>query len=444
MKGAAAKLKNFAPSAWSAGQLAIANGVDAIATLVQVAVLARFLSLTEFGVLGAALAWTVMASAFLDFRVWEVMTVMLPKWTHARQFERASSLVVTCFALELMGGLILAVVLIAIAPYASQLMAKSSQYGLVFGILALQPLILSIDEPCRTLTRLSDRYAWLAGWKVVCSLVQLTLVCWVAIVTQSVVWVAATQVVAHTIRVAGLAVIARGSLTDLALNPFRIKSLALLPVMLRRHASRLLHSTFFAFVGKVCNRSDIVLLACFSSPELVGPYELARRLASQVGLLLQPIEQVITAKVARLWRVNSKEYFEFLIRVSAVLAITALPGLALLAFAFPYLTELIFGKDYRLSGQLAAFLLIANVGIPLFWLRFHLLLLDRLKHLLILGGGVMVLQVVLCVSFIPAWAEWGAVSAVIVTQLSWTSMLALVCYLDWRYQSSDFQADDSS
>ncbi|GEM_PF-2480878 len=407
------------PVVFASGILSVATLIDGLAMLGQVALTARLLSKEEFGLLGMALGWTFVAAAFLDFRVWEVMTIMIPKWQAKKKLRRASALVAGCFLLELLGGLITSGILITSAWLAAAYYAKTPDAVLLFLILAVQPLLMSADEPARTVLKLAGQFRTLAIWRGLSGLGQLALVSAAVLSIGSPEAVAGAIVVSWIARLVVLALLLRGALCRLKLKPIAsgIRRL-ILPTLLSQRS--LLTTTMFSSIaGRLNNRLDVVILGFLSSPEVVAPYDLARRLTSQAGLILGPIEQVVFPRISKMIATEDAQRDQFLKKLTMGLAAFLIPGIFLAILACPYIIPPVFGNNFNSAVLPAQILLLAYLPTPLLWMRPLLAARMENRFLLIIGYASVSVQLMVGLALIPSHGYVASALSVVAAQAFW-------------------------
>jgi len=418
------------PVVFASGILSVATVVDGLAMLGQVALTARLLSKEDFGLLGMAMGWTFVAAAFLDFRVWEVMTIMIPKFQAKQRLRQASALVAGCFLLELSGGLITSSLLGLTAWLAATYYAKSPDAAVLFLILAVQPLLMSADEPARTLLKLAGQFKTLAIWKGLSGVGQLLFVGAALLNYTSPEAAAAAIVGSWIVRLVVLAWLVRGALCQLKLNPLDsgIRRL-ILPTLLSQRS--LLSTTMFSSIaGRLNNRLDVVILGWFTLPEVVAPYDLARRLTSQAGLILGPIEQVVFPRLSKMIATDDEQRDHFLKKLTFGLAVFLIPGIILAIIACPYVIPQVFGDKFSSAVLPAQILLLAYLPTPLLWMRPLLAAKMENRFLLVIGYVSVLVQLLFGLALIPSYGYVASALSVVAAQAFWWGTLS------WRNRYS--------
>ncbi len=404
--------------------------VDGIAMLGQVALTARMLSKEDFGLLGMAMGWTFVAASFLDFRVWEVMTIMIPKFQATKKLRRASALVAGCFLLELLGGLITSSILTLTAWFAATYYAKSPDAASLFLIFAVQPLLMSADEPARTLLRLAGQFRTLALWRGLSGVGQLALVATALLSLGSSESVAAAVVGAWFLRLLALTWLMRRALACLKLDPLKLGLRRLIVPTLRSQRSLLATTMFSSIAGRLNNRLDVVILGWLTLPEVVAPYDLARRLTSQAGLVLGPIEQVVYPRLSKMIATEDVQRDQFLKKLTLGLAVILIPGIFLAIVACPYVIPQVFGNKFTAAVLPAQILLLAYLPTPLLWMRPLLAAKMENRFLLQMGYASVLVQLLFGLILISSYGYAASAVSVVAAQAFWWGALS------WRNQSS--------
>ncbi len=410
------------PSVWAVGQLSIANVVVAVLMLLQMVVVTRTLSKEQFGVLGLALAWSAVASAILDFRVWEVLTIAIPRLRQDRRIRQASALVAGSFVLEIFGGICISLFLLLVSSYAGSLFAKNESSALVFAVLAIQPLVMSFDEPMRTMLRLGGRFAVLAWWRAGSALLQFALVLTLLLYSDTAVAVASAIVLSWVLRILVLAVFCRQTLIEMRLYPLAPSARSSIVPALRERKSMFIATMLSAVGARLTNRADILFLGLFTSPILVAPYDLARRLSSQVGLILHPLEQVIFPKISA-QIADGSSLTPFIRGFTGLMVALTLPVSLAIYFVLPDLIIWCFGETYIDAILPTQLLLVSYFHFPFLWLRPYLMCRGEVTFISKASWGAALILTVSCLLFIPMSGATGAAVSVVITQWLWLLVL---------------------
>ncbi len=418
------------PVVFASGFLTAATVVDGLAMLGQVALTARLLSTEEFGLLGMAMGWTFVAASFLDFRVWEVMTIMIPKYQANKKLRRASALMVGCFLLELLGGLITSSILTLTAWFAATYYAKSPDAVVLFLILAVQPLLMSADEPARTLLRLAGQFRTLALWRGLSGVGQLAFVATALLSFASIESVAAAVVGSWVLRLIVLLWLTRRAIACLKLNPQRQGVRRLILPTLRSQRSLLTATMFSSIAGRLNNRLDLVILGWLTLPEVVAPYDLARRLTSQAGLILGPIEQVVFPRLSKMIATEDAQRNQFLKKLTLALAAFLIPGIVLAIVVCPYVIPQVFGNKFTPAVLPAQILLLAYLPTPLLWMRPLLAATMEYRFLLRMRYMSVLVQLLVGLSLVPSYGYVASALSVVAAQAFWWGALS------WRSRRS--------
>lgn len=417
------ELSRSIPSAWAAATLSIAHVCDAGAMLGQVTLTAALLTKEQFGTLGIAMAWTLVASALLDFRVWEVMTIMIPKLRAASQYDRAGGLVTGCFMLELTGGLVTSTLLFATAPIAAALLAKASSAAGLFAILAIQPLLMSADEPLRTILRLDGRFRRLAILRASGGITQLLLVAislWLAPQAEA---VASAVAIAWVLRIVALAVMSRHSLLRLGLTPLSGQAKIWVKPMLFKQSKKFRDMMLSAIAGRLANRVDILVLGWYSNPVVVAPYDLARRLTSQINVLLGPIEQVAFPKISTLIDTDPDECRRFIRGFAISFGVMWIPLISVAIAILPSITSAFFGPGYSSTGRYGQILLVAFFPAPIMWARLLIAASQQTGVIVLFGSAAVAIQLCSLYLLVPRHLGFGAAASVVISQFIWQAAL---------------------
>ena len=185
------------------------------------------------------------------------------------------------------------------------------------------------------------------------------------------------------------------------------------------------------YVGSVSTmlwmRVPVFLLNVFHGPVSVGIFSVAQQLAEKVLLPMQAVQDAIYRKMSTFSGGEATQAMNRYLRVvSSGMVMVVLVGMLIA----PWVVILLFGKSYSGAATVFRVLLIgtAFTGVAMIVSTYLLGQRQRPGLLSLLAGVNALVCLLLSFWFIPAWAEVGAASALVLTQLLGT-MVVFVMYL---------------
>jgi O-antigen/teichoic acid export membrane protein len=183
------------------------------------------------------------------------------------------------------------------------------------------------------------------------------------------------------------------------------------------------------FVGLFGKQGDLLILGYFTTPSEAGYYGLAKKLMGLVNLLVQPLQEVLSPRLARCWATAKRGELLQTIRRYVVRVSLPLAGLVCLGLPFvPMLIRLTVGPAYQPAVAATQLLLAAAaIWLAFSWFRPLAYALGAVRFLLM----SMALVNGLCViGFVIAAPRWGATGTAVV----WFAVGGLLSHgLWWAY-----------
>jgi O-antigen/teichoic acid export membrane protein len=185
------------------------------------------------------------------------------------------------------------------------------------------------------------------------------------------------------------------------------------------------------YVGSVSTmlwmRIPVFLLNAFHGPVSVGIFSVAQQLAEKVLLPMQAVQDAIYRKMSTFSAGEATEAMNRYLRVvSSGMVMVVLVGMLIA----PWGVMLLFGQSYSGAATVFRVLLIgtAFLGVAMIVSTYLLGQRERPGLLSLLAGANALVCLLLSFWFIPPWAEVGAASALVLTQLLGT-VVVFIMYL---------------
>ena len=390
----------------------------------QVLIAARLLPLAAFG------TWvTVTTTGFVIYQIFavrtgEVLLRFLPEYQAADDPQGAFRAVRWSYGLSLLGGVVAALLLLILAPPMATMLLKQPESEELFQVYALVALLSALQEPTLALLRLSHHYGSVALFSFSTALARFVLVTFAGwwfgsplaliwglvaatIITQ--LWIAyAATWQWHSFRRAA----SYGSDREedrLGLD--------------RRKWTFLAWNQLSFTIASAGASLDTILLAWIAGPAVVGPYDVARRIAKQSVVLTAPMVDALYPELTRLWVVQDLEGLQRLLRRISMLVFGVAVVVCSVAFLVaPWLVGL-FGSRFDDSVRLLRILEWQWLMIPLFWGVPLLLITGRGRLAFLLGLADLGLLLLILPPFAHQWGPAGMAWGMLVRGGLWTALL---------------------
>ncbi|MEQ9411657.1 MAG: lipopolysaccharide biosynthesis protein [Fuerstiella sp.] len=404
--------------------LLVAQLVTSTASIIQAMILTRALGATSYGLYVLMFAFVTFINNALNSRVWQAISKFVPQYRARQEHDKATVVVQRCIFLEAATGLLAWIVIVALAPWAGQLIPGADFY--LICLCGLVPLINLLAEPFRALVRLAERFTWLPMQAALVATLQTAglLIVWQA--GASIERMVLVMLAGAFVGVLLLAVLAARAARQLNVAIFRLP-----PRRLPKHESRqlwkfLLFSNLTA-TSAVLNSVDSLLLALFVSPASVGAYDLARKTVAVVDRLGVPVQRAVFQEISTL--ISERRFTELADlqrRITRRATLLVVPACLIMTALTPTLFPLVFGPEFVSAAAVLQIIVWQWLRIPLAWFRGYMLCIGRVGTMTGVRWILVILRLVLMLLLIPPLGIIGAAVAGLLCTLFWTTAAALL------------------
>jgi O-antigen/teichoic acid export membrane protein len=382
------------------------EGLLVLLTVLQVAVIARALGPSDYGVYALAVTYVAFVFLVLDPRSADAVIRYLAAFRSADDLESARALIRALFLVDLGFGLVGLVLVAATSVVATNALGLEGHVFLLM-IFGAATALTAPSATSRAVLASLGRFDVLSRTQMVLNVVRagaliavaagglgltgiaVTLVCTACLETGTFVWSA----FGHAERVL------QGSVLRADLSP------------LRSRAREIVHFVFVndltTLAGAAVKQLDVLAVGLFAGPTQAGFFRLAKSVTAPAGNIATPVQTVLYPRLAdAAARRNWPQLLRSLRRASTHIALP-LAGLGLLAipFAGPAL-ELLAGKSFAGAVRSTQVLLIGvAISFATLQLRPLFLALGRLHSMLWISVATSVGSIA---AFWIAAPQWGA------------------------------------
>ena len=432
----------FRNSGWLlAGQI-----VSALMLICLVMLITQTLSLAEFGVYTLAITVAMTVIQLCDCRVWETLIKYIPYYQARDKPDQAAGIVQLCLLLESFAGLLAFAILQVGAGWISRLFGESLPDPKYVAMTAWIAVLNVPHEPLTAMLRVCNRFDLQAAYRVVLAASRLVFALCVWASTPSLAKFLYAELAARLV----------GALVLLASAHFAIRrqSLGLVWKQWSIGSLRADRKEIGQFLGlsyvtgslrMVTSKGDTLILGVFTSSEVVGVFELAKRIVEQLMSMATPLPMAMFPETSRLVAGGDLTALRWLYRrFSAKVALWTVPFCAAFAIVAPWAFPLIGGTDYQESGTLAQILIWQLLMLPVLWFPGYLLTRGKLRIFLSMLVLDTVIYTLVLVSFSFWFAATGAAIAATLRSWIWIGMSWWVFHrVHAEKQNTNFEYGDT-
>jgi len=379
--------------------------------LLATIVAARVFSLEEFGLYATVLAATGFFQSLLDLTVEESLTKYGFRYAEASDWGRLRRLFRRALQLKLAGGVLAALALLALAPFADAIFGAEG-LAAPLAIAAAIPLAQAPENVAGTAILLRGRYDLRAGFQVISMGLRLVAVA-IGVqygITETFLLLVVAQVIATTaVGVVGVAAFRRfPSAPGEALAEDRRGILAFV-----------LQSS--AATGLVSFRNALapLLLGIVAGPTQVGLFRIAQ--APQTGFFAAsaPVRLILLTEQTRDWeRGEIDRVLAGVRRYAASAAVISAVAVPIFWWLMPHLIELVFKAKYLPATDAARLILLAaGVHLVVGWAKSFPVTIGRPGLRLLTHAVETAVLLPLVVAFGLEWGATGAAAALLVSSV---------------------------
>jgi len=383
-------------------------GVAQVAGVIDLAVLARSLTLVEFGQLALIIGYGTAVNTLFDFRVWEAILKYFNEYLADRDFGKALTVLRLCVAIDFGTGLLAATFLTVTAKPAARLLLDDPNLADEIILYGVMLLFTTTETTVTGLFRVYRRFDLLGLKDGLGSLIRRSFSIAVALAFGSL------HAVVLALLVGGLveAVVFNGLAYYLTRRQLE-KGTVRIPLSAgerRRVLSFILGTNVLGTLKSLTEQGDMLLLGWFGGPIVTGVYKVALS-ATQLHYKLRiPFNTIAYPEIVRARQAGPRQLQSTIGALVLVSALVTLPSaLALAVFADP-LINLISGKaEYVSAANYFRIMILGNVvsGL-LFWAGYLLMANERVWLVNQIHLARSLLAGVALMLVIPAWGALGA------------------------------------
>ena len=421
-------------SAWRGSELAglagdsfyvgIWQGAISIADLIQLALVAHMLGVTQLGKLSLVMSFVVLVGQFFDVRVGTASTTFGARRLHQADSGGAAGVFQLSYLVDAVTGVLGFAVVAALAPVVGPHFVHNNGTNLIL-LFALTLLVSTVDETSLTILRVLDRFRLIAAYTVALQALRIAFVVAALMISRSLTAVLVALIVydfAGAIANGAFAAIAFRRSSGLSIRARALGDFA----EKRRMLTMMLHTNLVSYARLAQVQLPTLLIGLLSGATQAGVYRIGTAAGNAIGRLADPAYAAVLPRLARLWAAARTAEIRRLVRRATLIATLVMAvALTLLVTYRELVLRLLGGHAALASGTVLVLIGIAQaVDGVLFWTVGLLFAAGRSRRVsaIVLGGTA--LQISLLVPLTTAFEANGAAIAFCVTTILTNLVLA--------------------
>jgi|GEM_PF-3182473 len=391
---------------WMYAASAIVLGLQFAETLL----IARWLSLSDFGLFIVLVAYPELVQQVLDFRTRESMSKFLAEFVAQGDSTRAIALIKLLWIADVAVSLLAYAIVFLTADFIARDLLHRPEVASLIQLYALGLLFGSLDSASGSVMRVFDRYDLSFVGSLAVSVLRFALVLWVLVSGGGLLELVQARVVGEL----GWAIIL--SMIALYLIKQKLWSARTAPIRslgpeYRRQIWGFLVQTNLAGTLKlVVSRVDVLIIALFWPVEVVGIYKMAAKLGNFLTTLSDPLYATMLPNFARMHAQNEPGDIRRLgRRLTFLFAWLMLPLVTVMLFFPETIVTFVAGPPFAAATWPFVCIFIGSlINTLFFWLRPAILGIGRAGALLKIGAVASTVQLLLLFMLTPPLGALGA------------------------------------
>ncbi|PJF40150.1 MAG: hypothetical protein CUN54_06350 [Phototrophicales bacterium] len=406
------------------GQL-IAGGLS----FLQIVIITQVLGAGGYGIVAVVIAYTNIVYNLVDSRLWETIIKYVPHFQEQHDDARALATIKFCYLTDFVSALIAFLILLLSAQFAAVTFIKDAGQTQLLMLFALWPLLNAPDETASAILRVADRFSWISYHRVAVAAFKVVGAILIWMLGGGIIEVLLLYLAAALVSTIISLYLANRALAVMGLDFWQDTPLKLLNGHYRELFRFTILNNFTATSQTLTVRIDTVILGIFSTPDIVGVYELAKRLVAQFNIIADPIYTSVYPEIAKLLaQRNLSRAISIQGRVSRTILLLVLFICGSVTIVSPWIVPLIFGIDFADSATLTQIMIWRLLWLVMVWFQAFMLGMGRVGQNTRLMWASSLIYVLLLLLFVPLFDAVGAAIATVLQGWTWL----LFAYLTYR------------
>lgn len=392
------------------------KAASSIFATVQLIIIARFLELSEYGLLETVIAYVGMLNLLLDFNVWETATKYIGSFWADNQKDKVCSMIKLSYTIDISTGILAFIIVILTAGIANKYFIKTDTAFVFIYIYAFSLLVDTANSTSDAILRVFDKFKKIAYISSIQNFIRLALVLFFLIYDWSIKGILLAYVLASIFGFFYRLMTVHKVLVENDLRHWYKARISLL----RDHRKEILWflvNTSFAATLKASTDKylGVLLLGFFSTKEAVGLYKIAKSFTQVISRFSNPLHEAIYPELVKIKRSNQITNLIDLIKRSTITLVKISIPLVIVMILFPeQILNIVVGTKYIEASNVLRILIIAVFISQLtFWTAPTFLALGKpgLRTMIQLVSTLV--YIILILLLVPEYAHIGAALALL-------------------------------
>ncbi|QDS91039.1 colanic acid exporter [Rosistilla ulvae] len=393
----------------------------------QTIVVTRSLGVTAYGTFAIATTVVMSVIQICDCRVWEALIAFAPRYRAQGEPAKSIATLQLCLAVELVSGTLAWGAVVAVADIASRVLFPTDEIAGSIRMLGILALVKFPHEPLTALLRIENRFHWQASYRLALAVLRMLAAAIVCSVSPSIDNLLIAEIASHLVGSVFLLVLGNSTVRSLGFSLWDLSTMPSLWSDVPKILRFMLYSSIAGNTRMITTKADVLLLGLFSSPAVVGGYDLAKKVADGLASMATPLYMAIFPEISKHVAAASFDETRELQRGLTKLVLWGgIPSCAVATALAPTLIDLGFGTGYQESGLLLQILVWQLLATCMAWVPGYLLALGMAGTQTLLVACDALIYLLLLAALIPTLGNVGAAIATTGRVVVWMTMASCV------------------
>ena len=336
--------KLFLNASWLFSGKAAAGGFAALQTVI----LARFLGVTDYGLLQLVIAYIAMMNQFFDVRVWETAVKYIGSYWEQGETDKTLSMIKLSYFLDVASGAVSFVIAVVTAKLISKYVIHSPEAYVYIWIYALGLFIETAKLTSDAILRVFEKYKKIALINSLENLTQLVLVAVLLLMGLGIKGALYGLILSNFIAVAVRMWAVGSTLREKKLGSWLTADIFLIRGQWKEIVWFLGNTSIMATLKTGSDKYlGIMVLGFFAGKDAVAFYRIANSVSSILNRIVDTLYEAIFPELIKFTTMNAMEEFKSFIKESTknLMKLIVPITLFIIVFAGP-IVRIVFGEEY--------------------------------------------------------------------------------------------------
>ncbi len=324
-----------------------ASLVTSVISFFQSIIVARYLGVTQYGLLALVFSYVMIVNQFFDFRIWELITKYGAEYRTRDEKGKLLATIKLGYGIDIFSSITAVIVTVLLSKLVARVVFHRPEIAGIASIYAFSLLVNNISNSSSAVLKVFDRFSWVGAQNVGRSILGISLIGIAVILRWDLRGMILTYLATALISGAVFIALAYSTISKCILRYKVESSLRVLRGRLKEKAKFLFYTNITGFLKMFLDNFDNFILGYFRGPTDVGHYKIGKNFATIFVHLTDPVMMALYPQLSSLWAGNrKKEIRKLVLKVSKIMALFAVGVILLITVFAPQIIHITVGAKY--------------------------------------------------------------------------------------------------